>query len=191
VSLRRDLDTVTQAVKIEQTGQDTELEALVVKWRAASREAAEELFVSARDKVNRMGGVGVWKEKTKNAKMRQARGWEEEEETKKNDGSEDEDDEHVESEKEKRRREIEDEIAAGQAEDGGAGPAEESDGEDVEVCSCCYPSVCFQSRLRIPARRYGMLTAFSQTFTMDMMLRSLNIDLNMVGFDKVNQRWMG
>lgn len=30
---------------------------------------------------------------------------------------------------------------------------------------------------------------FLQTFTMDMMLRSLNIDLELIGYDKDAQRW--
>lgn len=30
----------------------------------------------------------------------------------------------------------------------------------------------------------------AQVFTMDMMLESLNIDLDMIGFDKAEQRWV-
>jgi hypothetical protein len=67
--LRQDLDTVEQALKIEQTGQDTELEALIVKWKTASKEAAEELFAGARDRVNRMGGVRAWKERIRNIQV--------------------------------------------------------------------------------------------------------------------------
>jgi len=29
----------------------------------------------------------------------------------------------------------------------------------------------------------------NQTFTMDMMLRSLNIELKVIGYDKRGQRW--
>ena len=32
--------------------------------------------------------------------------------------------------------------------------------------------------------------ASDQGFTMDMMLRSLNIDLELIGFDKEGQRWV-
>lgn len=35
--------------------------ALIAKWKAASREAAEEVFGDVRDRVNRMGGVGAWR----------------------------------------------------------------------------------------------------------------------------------
>ena len=31
----------------------------------------------------------------------------------------------------------------------------------------------------------------SQSFTMDMMLRTLNIDLNVIGYDRQGQRWIG
>lgn len=30
-----------------------------------------------------------------------------------------------------------------------------------------------------------------QNFTMDMMLRSLNIDLDVIGYDKELQKWIG
>lgn len=29
------------------------------------------------------------------------------------------------------------------------------------------------------------------SFTMDMMLRTLNIDLNVIGYDRQGQRWIG
>jgi Swi5-dependent recombination DNA repair protein 1 len=59
--LKEELDTAEQARKIEVDSQkknpsgevDGELLELIKKWRGASREAAEELFTSVRDKVNR------------------------------------------------------------------------------------------------------------------------------------------
>lgn len=36
---------------------------LIDRWRAASQAAAEEVFASTRDRVNRMGGVGAWQER--------------------------------------------------------------------------------------------------------------------------------
>ncbi|KAL1952932.1 hypothetical protein VTO42DRAFT_3935 [Malbranchea cinnamomea] len=160
-SLRRELDTVSQALKIEQSGQDEELKVLIDKWRGASREAAEELFVGARDRVNRMGGVAAWKEKMKNARMRRLE-WDAEEVRRQGNSDEEEDEggEDIEAEKEKRRREIEDEVRAGEVDAVGAeGEEDESDSDQ-------------------------------ETFTMDMMLRSLNIDLNVIGYDKTNQRWL-
>lgn len=42
---------------------DTRLENLMLRWRDASRRAAEEVFAGARERVNRMGGVAAWKER--------------------------------------------------------------------------------------------------------------------------------
>lgn len=70
--LRQDLDTVQQAEKIESAGQDAELESLISKWKMASRELAEEVFRTAKDRVNRMGGVGAWRERSQ-----RPGGWEE------------------------------------------------------------------------------------------------------------------
>ncbi len=74
--LRQSLDTAQQALKIQSSSTDSELETLISKWKLVSREAAEELFRSARDRVNRMGGVGAWRERNK----KQPQGWDEEEE---------------------------------------------------------------------------------------------------------------
>jgi Swi5-dependent recombination DNA repair protein 1 len=35
-----------------------------------------------------------------------------------------------------------------------------------------------------------MLT-IEQSFTMDMMLKMMNIDLQLIGYDKKQQRWVG
>jgi Swi5-dependent recombination DNA repair protein 1 len=56
--VRENLETAEQARKIEmesrKTGEiDGDLIALIEKWRAASRQAAEELFGKVRDRVNR------------------------------------------------------------------------------------------------------------------------------------------
>lgn len=64
-SLRNAFDTAQQALKIESSNTDVELESLITKWRHASREAAEEVFRGAKDRVNRMGGVGAWRERTR------------------------------------------------------------------------------------------------------------------------------
>ena len=37
---------------------------------------------------------------------------------------------------------------------------------------------------------FANANASHQGFTMDMMLRSLNIDLELIGFDKEGQRWV-
>lgn len=62
--LKEELDTAEQARRIEADSEkmnpggaiDGELSQLILKWRAASRQAAEELFTSVRDRVNRYAG---------------------------------------------------------------------------------------------------------------------------------------
>lgn len=71
--LRQTLETAQQAVQIESSSTDAELETLITKWRLASREAAEEVFRGAKDRVNRMGGVGAWREQSR----KKPQGWDE------------------------------------------------------------------------------------------------------------------
>lgn len=61
-SLRNELDIAQQALRIESSSRDDELRALKLKWRGISQRAAEELFETAKDKIERMGGVTAWKE---------------------------------------------------------------------------------------------------------------------------------
>lgn len=63
--LRQSIDTSQQALKIASSSSHTELETLIIKWKLASREAAEEIFRSAKDRVNSMGGVGAWQLRSK------------------------------------------------------------------------------------------------------------------------------
>ncbi len=75
-SLRTEIDTLEQALQIERSGRDVKLEALRRKWRAASRQAAEEVYAGARDRVNRMGGVKAWRERERDkGKREDAWGW--------------------------------------------------------------------------------------------------------------------
>ncbi len=69
--LRRSLDTAQQALKLTSSPRETELESLIAKWKLASREAAEEVFQGAEDRVNQMGGVGAWRERSRENKA----GW--------------------------------------------------------------------------------------------------------------------
>ena len=64
-TLRSELDTLNQAVRIESSSKDTELESLITKWRLVSQEAADEVFVDAKERVGRMGGLSAWREKDK------------------------------------------------------------------------------------------------------------------------------
>ena len=63
--LGQSLDTAQQALKIASSSTDTELETVITKWKLASREAAEEVFRGAKDRVNDMGGVGAWREQSR------------------------------------------------------------------------------------------------------------------------------
>lgn len=62
-TLRTDIDDLTQALRLLHSVRDVELESLAAKWRGAARSACEELFAGVKDKVNRMGGVGAWRER--------------------------------------------------------------------------------------------------------------------------------
>ncbi|KAI9719383.1 MAG: hypothetical protein M1812_003454 [Candelaria pacifica] len=87
-NLREEVETFEQAVRIESSGEDDELEKLIHKWRVASREAADEMFTSVRDRVNRMGGPAAWREMQRNKAEWRSGGFDEPEEKKA--GSDDE-----------------------------------------------------------------------------------------------------
>jgi hypothetical protein len=60
--LRQSLETAQQALKLESSPTTaTDLESIIHKWKLASRSAAEEVFHSAKERVDRMGGVGAWR----------------------------------------------------------------------------------------------------------------------------------
>ena len=70
VQLRSEIQILSQAQALASSTKDEDLQVLIDKWRAASRAAAEELFGTTRDRVNRMGGVGAWKEREREASER-------------------------------------------------------------------------------------------------------------------------
>lgn len=70
MQLRNEIQILTQAHALATSTKDEDLQVLIDRWRTVSRAAAEELFGSTRDRVNRMGGVGAWKEREKEAKER-------------------------------------------------------------------------------------------------------------------------
>ena len=74
-NLRSDLDTVQQALRIESSSSDEELEALIMKWKKVSQDAAEEVFSGAQERISRMGGIKAWRERMNNNDAR----WEQEE----------------------------------------------------------------------------------------------------------------
>ena len=151
---RSHLETSNQATKIESSNRDLELEALIFKWRAASRAAAEEVFGGARDKVNKMGGVGAMRDRERQSKEK-AWGWDDEP---KRDEAADDDGE--------RGREDSDGFRIGEKE-GEEQDEREEGAEKVEA--------------------YG---EDDKGYTMDMMLKTLNIDLDIIGYDKGLQKWI-
>ncbi|KAL4766648.1 ubiquitin ligase complex subunit HRD3 [Aspergillus foveolatus] len=146
-SLRSDLDTVQQALRIESSSSDEELEALIMKWKKVSQDAAEEVFSGAQERISRMGGVKAWRERMNNNDAR----WEQEEMENwfgnVDAGALDMDEDELQARKAELREEMERKNVK-----------ESSDG--------------------------------SEEFTMDTMLKMLNIELTTIGYDKANQRWI-
>ncbi|PYH45661.1 putative DNA repair protein Dds20/Mei5 [Aspergillus saccharolyticus JOP 1030-1] len=56
-ALTREYETIQQALRIEAQHKTEELERLIALWRGVSQRAAEEVFLSARERVERMGGL--------------------------------------------------------------------------------------------------------------------------------------
>ncbi|KMU82522.1 hypothetical protein CIHG_00303 [Coccidioides immitis H538.4] len=104
-----------------------------------------------------MGGVGVWKDRMRQSKLRRMKWDAEENDTGGTDEDGDEDEgSDLEKDKDARRKEIEGEIEAGEKSD--REQEEDDSGEDDE------------------------------TFTMDMMLKNLNVDLKVIGFRQVKSK---
>ncbi|EAW22390.1 putative DNA repair protein Dds20/Mei5 [Aspergillus fischeri NRRL 181] len=152
-ALRSELDTVQQALRIESSSKDAELEALILKWKTVSQEAAEEVFEGARERVSRMGGMKAWRERMQSDSAR----WEQEEMNSWYGNAKAEGIEIDEEELEQRKAELLDEV--------------EMPRKEQEVGT-------------------GRETAEDEEFTMEIMLKTLNIDLKMIGYDKSTQRWI-
>ncbi|XP_014552910.1 hypothetical protein COCVIDRAFT_29764 [Bipolaris victoriae FI3] len=153
MQLRNEIQMLTQAQTLATSSKDDDLIALIEKWRTASRAAAEELFGITRDRVNRMGGVGAWQEREKEARQRQMK-WDQEE---------------MEAERERMR----------EARENGEVPQEEYD-RFAEM----------EGDREVEEEKETFKNA-DDSFTMDMMLKTLNIDLQLIGYNKEAQRWEG
>lgn len=139
ISLRSDIQILSQAYALATSDKDEKLLALIETWRTASRAVAEEVFVGTRERVQRMGGVGAWREREREQKVWRNK-WDEEDRKAEHPG---EDSEMAEQDERDNKGE------------------EEDNGNDDD------------------------------SFTMDMMLRTLNIDVNLIGYDTIGQRWVG
>ncbi|CAD6594606.1 MAG: ERAD-associated protein [Alectoria sarmentosa] len=165
---RAALETSSQALKIESSTRDRELRLLIAKWRAASRAAAEEVFAGARDKVNRMGGVGAMRARERDRKAL-SYGWDDDPGSKGEHGD----------------GEGEDADGAGfTGGEGGGGTAyARTDVDEVD-------------EREEGARKAGSLRdgdgdeEEEEGYTMDLMLKSLNVELTVIGFDRTLQKWI-
>ena len=189
-SVRNDLDILNQADKYSSDAADNDLEELAVKWKLASQAAAEEIFGTVKERVNRMGGVQAWRESEKQ-KYERSNGMGEFAEPEVEDdadcefdsqGEELPEDEQEYRKKEKRRLRREAEEAADVDEHvaeyaTGPVPVWQQGGGDDDVSL-------------LPLSENLIVTDRTQSFTMDMMLKSLNIELKVIGYDKHDHRWI-
>ncbi|KAI4240214.1 MAG: hypothetical protein L6R40_005243 [Gallowayella cf. fulva] len=143
-SLRAQLETTNQALEIEASGTDAELQALIRKWRSTSRDAAEEVFRSMKEKVDAMGGIAGWRRKEAEGR----RSWDDADEGRK------------------------DQRAGFGGEDGTEVERRQLREENEE-----------EKRLEAEAEED------EEGFTMETMLKGMNIPLEMIGYDKESQGW--
>ncbi|OBT89711.1 hypothetical protein VE02_01320 [Pseudogymnoascus sp. 03VT05] len=164
-SLTEELHLCEQAHKIEhgpsEAGSsggevDGELLRLTERWKAASRQAAEELFGSAKDKINRMGGPQAWKE--------------------------------MQGKQQGKQQEFQNEFNAGFEQDSRGemddcdGRSDTDTGADIELET--------QNEREARGGDDGVEDLNDSEFTMSMMLRSLNVELEVVGYSKEYQMWI-
>jgi Swi5-dependent recombination DNA repair protein 1 len=170
MQLRNEMQILSQAHTLATSTKDDDLVVLIDKWRTVSRTVAEEIFATTRDKVNGMGGVGAWKAREKEGEERRQQ-WDREEREA----------EREKMEEARKNGELGDEAYdkyAEMAEENGETKEEETfKAADDDVSSAHTCSVADTDLL--------------QSFTMDMMLKTLNIDLDLIGYNKEAQRWDG
>ena len=189
-AVRNDIDLLNQAAKYSSDATDHDLEELAMKWKLASQSAAEEIFGTVKERVNRMGGVQAWRDSEKQ-KYERSSGMGEYAEPEKVDDADcefdsqgeelpEDEQEYRKAEKRRVRREAEeaadvDEPVAEEAT--GPAPVWQQGGGDDDVSS-------------LLSTGHLIKTNKIQSFTVDMMLRSLNIELDVIGYDKNGQRWI-
>ncbi|KAI7250781.1 hypothetical protein D0864_12644 [Hortaea werneckii] len=176
-TLRTDIDALKQSNQISTSNTDAELEQLTEKWRLASQQASEELFGHVKERVCRMGGVAAWRESEKQ-KFERSHGMgafaPEPEESDDADCEFDSQGEEL-PEKEQEFRK-----------------AEKRRVKQEALDAADLPSAMEQ---QMGGSKGGKKMVWQEdvkdddSFTMDMMLRSLNIELDVIGYDKSAQRW--
>ena len=191
-SLRKSTDTTQQALSLEASNQDDELESLINKWRGIAREAAEELFRVAKDKVNRMGGVNAWRERT----QKRNTPWAEEDKQpwSNPDPYEEIDEDSLTDEQKDALAEMKEEAAEDMRKYGMSTVPEQKvategpeQGKD-EVRPAVHAAHVTYHFVSLCWFMLGFAD-YKQTFTMDMMLKQLNVELDIIGYDVEMQRW--
>ncbi|KAK4503553.1 hypothetical protein PRZ48_004468 [Zasmidium cellare] len=174
--VQNELDTLQQAHKLIHSTTDDELRELSEKWRLCSQSVAEELFGTVKERVQRMGGVAAWRDMEKR-KYERANGLGEfapQEEEQGDDDADcefDSEGEELPEEEQEWRKKVKRQ-ALQEARDAADVP------DEPEVDISAQKTRVWQEDGKD-----------DDTFTMDMMLRSLNIDLDLIGYDKDAQRW--
>ncbi|KAF9884836.1 ERAD-associated protein [Aspergillus nanangensis] len=156
-TLRSELDTAQQALRLESSTKDIELENLIGKWRVIGQNAAEEVFTGAQDRVARMGGLKAWKERMKNDTAQ----WEREEMEAWYGNEEKEAFSGAEGELESRRAEMM---------------------EQLDVVAMKKKKKSDDNECQVVEENEE-----EEEFTMDVMLKTLNIALKTIGYDKDEQ----
>ncbi|TVY34209.1 Swi5-dependent recombination DNA repair protein, partial [Lachnellula subtilissima] len=177
--VKEGLDVAEQARKIEAESRrksvvgggvevevDGELVELIGRWTAASRQAAEELFGQVRDKVNRMGGPRAWKEMQKKQEEFQNT-WDQQDEQMNTGNGDDSDNDEADTE------------------------AREAAKKDLYAQYDVYEETENEKSQRPKGLGdTGERPGEEDEFTMAMMLRTLNVDLDIIGYDRDQQRWV-
>ncbi|KAJ5676784.1 uncharacterized protein N7477_002417 [Penicillium maclennaniae] len=150
------LETARQALRIESSGTDIDLEMSIDKWRLVSQEAAEEVFTGARERVARMGGVKAWRQRCKQDAPR----W---------DGFQAQD----QGNKYDEDMEIHPDCPDHRLEKSNGTATQDDDTDEVQIMF-----FGFRARANWP-----------QEFTMEFMLKTLNIEHKTIGFDAIMGKW--
>lgn len=190
-AVRNDIGTLEQAAEVSTSGISDELDALASKWRQASQLAADELFSSVKDRVDGMGGVAAMREEEV-ARRKWTRGLGEygHQAAQVDDDADcefDSEGEELPEEEKKSRRHEKKKQKRAMMDAADVDNTFEEQSEQLKAQQRSEDDTV--SLVNILSVRSDARANIVQSFTMDMMLRSLNIDLQLIGYDKHEQRW--
>lgn len=216
-AVRADVDSLTQATALlnSTNRRATSLPDLTEKWRSTARTVAEELFIVTRDQISKMGGIRVWRDREHQraerlSKWNDASDEQRESSSDTNISSDDEEDEisderdasttharghngsKVASKKEERaaRREMRLEIREAKLEAKAQRRAKKEELEAELQAEGVLKDVTTSNAHA--STQFGPLSAISDEdeFTIPMMLRMLNVDSSLIGYDVQHRRWI-